>query len=205
MNPLICDILVLIQKSYDLARDWSPEARLELRQKESAPLVAQIKVYLDQAMPGLRPASKLCQAAQYTLNRWEELNVFLRDGRIPMDNTLLERSFKAIATGRKNYLFLGRETAGPTAAILYTLVRNAANHNLDIQSYLRNVIVKVPVFMAEGKPLDGLLSDQWALASPDKVLQSRDHENRQTQERKNKKRTTRRTVTILRVIWGWFV
>ena len=78
----------------------------------------QIKVYLDQAMPGLRPASKLCQAAQYTLNRWEELNAFLSDGRIPMDNTLLERSFKAIATGRKIYLFLGRETAGPTAAIL---------------------------------------------------------------------------------------
>ena len=49
----------------------------------------------------------------------------LRDGRIPMDNTLLERSFKAIATGRKNYLFLGRETAGPTAAILYTLMLNA--------------------------------------------------------------------------------
>ena len=84
-----------------------------------------------------------------------------------MDNTLLERSFKAIATGRKNYLFLDRETAGPTAAILYTLVRNAANHNLDIHSYLRDVIEKVPVLMAEGKPLDELLPDQWALANPD--------------------------------------
>ena len=197
-NPLIGNILTLIQKLYDLedkARDWSPEARLELRQKESAPLVAQIKVYLDQAMPGLRPASKLCQAAQYTLNRWEELNVFLRDGRIPMDNTLLERSFKAIATGRKNYLFLGGETAGPTAAILYTLVRNAANHNLDIHPYLRDVIEKVPVLMAEGKPLDELLPDQWALANPDKVLLNRDHENRQAQERKNKKRMARRTAT----------
>ena len=112
-----------------------------------------------------------------------------------MDNTLLERSFKAIATGRKNYLFLGGETAGPTAAILYTLVRNAANHNLDIHPYLRDVIEKVPVLMAEGKPLDELLPDQWALANPDKVILNRDHENRQAQERKNKKRMARRTAT----------
>ena len=76
-----------------------------------------------------------------------------------MDNKLLERSFKAITTGRKNYFFLGSETAGPTATIPYTLVRNAANHNLDIHPYLRDVIEKVPVLMAEGKPLDGLLPD----------------------------------------------
>ena len=198
-NPLIGNILTLIQKLYDLedqTRACSPEARLELRQKESAPLVAQIKVYIDQAMPGLRPASKLCQAAQYILNRWEELNAFLSDGRIPMDNTLLEQSFKAIATERKNYLFLGRATAGTTAATLYALVRNAANHNLDIHPYLRNVIEKVPVLMAEGKPLDELLPDQWALANPDKVLLNRDHENRQAQERKNKKRMARRTATV---------
>ena len=50
--------------------------------------------------------------------------------------------------------------------------------------------------MAEGKPLDGLLPDQWALANPDKVLLNSDHENRQAQERKNKKRTARRIATV---------
>ena len=58
-----------------------------------------------------------------------------------------------------------------------------------------DVIEKVPVLMAEGKPLDELLPDQWALANPDKVLLNRDHENRQAQERKNKKRMARRTAT----------
>ena len=48
---------------------------------------------------------------------------------------------------------------------------NEANHNLDIQSYLRDLIEKVLVFVAEGKPPDKLLPDQWALANPDKVLQ----------------------------------
>ena len=72
---------------------------------------------------------------------------------------------------------IAQPPAGPTAAILYTLVRNAANHNLDIHPYLRDVIEKVPALMAEGKPLDELLPDQWALANPDKVLLNRDHEN----------------------------
>ena len=71
------------------------------------------------------------------------------------------------------------EIAGTIAATFYTLVRNAANHNLDIHRYLRDVIEKVPVLIAEGKPLDGLLPNQWALANPDKVVWSHEHENRQ--------------------------
>ena len=61
------------------------------------------------------------------------------------------------------------------------------------------------MLMAEGEPLDGLLHDQWALANPEKVLLNRDHENRQAQERKNKKRMAHQTATAERVIWDWFV
>jgi hypothetical protein len=58
------------------------------------------------------------------------------------------------------------------------------------------------VFVAEGKPPDGLLPDQWALANPDRVLLNRDHENRQAQERKSKKRMARRTATVPNGHWG---
>lgn len=196
-DPLVPGILALIQKLYDLedqSHDWSPEARLDLRGRESAPLVARIKVRLEEAMPALRPTSKLHQAVQYTLNRWRELGVFLTDGRVPIDNTLLERNFKAVAAGRKNYLFLGRETAGPTTAILYTIVRNAANHSLDIRAYLQDLLVKVPALVEKGLPLDELLPDRWALANPKKVLLNRDIENRQARQRKARKRIKRRTV-----------
>jgi hypothetical protein len=71
------------------------------------------------------------------------LGVFLT-GRVPIDNTLLERNFMAVAAGRKNYLFLGKETADPMTAILYTIVRNAAYHSLDIRAYLQDLLVKVP-------------------------------------------------------------
>jgi transposase len=194
-DPVVTNILVLIQKLYeveDQARDWSPEVRLALRQRESTTLVARIKVRLEEVMPALRPTSKLYQAVQYTLNRWEELGVFLTDGRVPIDNTLLERNFKAVAAGRKNYLFLGRETAGPTTAILYTLVRNAANHSLDIRCYLQDVLERVPVLVDRGLPLDELLPDRWALANPDKVLLNRDLENQKARQRKAKKRIKRR-------------
>ena len=197
-DPVVTNILVLIQKLYDLedrARDWSHEARLDLRQRESAPLLAGIQRRLEEVMPALRPTSKLYQAVQYTLNRWKELNVFLTDGRVPIDNTLLERNFKAVAAGRKNYLFLGNETAGPTTAILYTIVRNAANHSLDIRTYLQDVLERVPVLVDQGHPLDDLLPDRWASANPGKVLLNRDLENHQASERKARKRIARRTVS----------
>ena len=55
-----------------------------------------------EVMPALRPTSNLYQAVQYTLKRWKELNVFLTDGRVRIDNTLLERNFTAVAAGREN-------------------------------------------------------------------------------------------------------
>ena len=57
--------------------------------------------------------------------------------------------------------------------------------------------------MTEGKPLDGLLPDQWALANPDKVLLNRDHENHQAQERKNEWSVG--PPPPERVIGDWFV
>jgi len=104
-EPVVTNILVLIQKLYDLeyrARDWSHEARLDLRQRDSAPLLAGIQRRLEEVMPALRPTSNLYQAVQYTLKRWKELNVFLTDGRVRIDNTLLERNFTAVAAGREN-------------------------------------------------------------------------------------------------------
>jgi hypothetical protein len=97
---------------------------------------------------------------------------------------ILGRNCKAIATGKKNYLFLGRETAGPTTAILYTTVRNAMNYNLDVFQYPHDVLKRLPILVAKGSSLNELLPDQWALENPNRILRDRIEENQEAQRRK---------------------
>lgn len=53
----------------------------------------------------------------------ERLRPYLDNGILELDNNAAERGMRAIAIGRKNYLFVGSEAAGKAAAIAYTLAR----------------------------------------------------------------------------------
>lgn len=188
-------ILGMIQELYDLeamAKDWTPEDRKALRMEKGKPILDRIRKFLDEVHATLRPQSTIGKACFYLVNHWRQLNVYLTDGRIPIDNNIIERNYKAIATGKKNYLFLGRDTAGPTAAILYTIVRNAMNHNLDVFHYLHDVLKRLPLLVAKGGALDELLPDRWALENPDRILKDRIEENQAAQRRKIERRTKRR-------------
>ena len=63
--------------------------------------------------------------ADNLLDRWEAFVRYTSDGRIPIDNNVIERFLRPVAIGRKNYLFFGSEHGGQTAATLYTLVQSA--------------------------------------------------------------------------------
>jgi len=83
----------------------------------------QAKLYVvEEVRPPLRPKSKLAEAVDYVLDRWDARVRYTSDGRIPIDNNPIERLLKPVAIGRKNWLFFGSEEGGRTAATLYTLV-----------------------------------------------------------------------------------
>jgi hypothetical protein len=69
---------------------------------------------------------------------------FSGDGRIPIDNNVIERLLRPIAIGRKNYLFFGSEKGGKTAATLYTLVHSARRSCVDVWPYLTDVLRRLP-------------------------------------------------------------
>ena len=62
-------------------------------------------------------------AIAYTLKLWPELQVFLEDGRISIDNNPVENAIRPTAIGKKNWLFIGEAEAGERAAILYRRAR----------------------------------------------------------------------------------
>ncbi len=145
--------------------------------------------------PELRPTSKLAEAIDYFMNRWEAFGRFLEDGRIPLDTNLVERLLRPVAVGRKGYLFFGSQNGGRTAATLYSIVQSARRNNVDVLPYLTDVLQTLPAITPDDvAALDALLPDRWALAHPEHVLTERIEESREAQARRRHRRAARRAV-----------
>ena len=114
------------------------------------------------------------------------------DGRIPIDNNVVERLFRGIAVGRKNYLFVGSRDGGITAARLYTIVQSAKRHNLALSAYLNDVLRRLPLLVEAGASLDCLLPDRWAAEHPEHILAERHDESQQARQRRDRRRALRR-------------
>ena len=84
------------------------------------------------------------RAIAYTLNLWPELQVFIEDGRVGIDNNPVENANRPTAVGKKNWLFIGETEAGERAAILYTLIESCRSHGLDPFAWLRDVLTRLP-------------------------------------------------------------
>jgi hypothetical protein len=65
------------------------------------------------------------------------------DGLLEIDNNATEKALRAVAIGRKNYLFAGSDTGGARAATTYSLVGSAKLNDLDPEPYLRNVLARL--------------------------------------------------------------
>jgi hypothetical protein len=65
------------------------------------------------------------------------------DGRIEIDNNAAERSLRAVALGRKNYLFAGSDAGGERAAAIYSLIGTAKLNGIDPEAYLREVLSRI--------------------------------------------------------------
>lgn len=85
---------------------FASQERLTLREGESRPVLDRIRAYVDSEALVL-PKSVFAEALGYLVNHWEALQVFLSDGRLPIDNNDVEQLMKQVAIGRKNWLFVG--------------------------------------------------------------------------------------------------
>jgi uncharacterized Ntn-hydrolase superfamily protein len=82
-------------------------------------------------------------AVKYALGRWEALTRYVEDGSLEIDNNAAERALRAVALGRKNYLFAGSDAGGERAAALYSLIGTAKLNSRDPETYLRDVLSRI--------------------------------------------------------------
>jgi transposase len=143
-------------------RGQPPEVRVKARRSKSKPIFDDLETWLHAQLPKISGKSPLAGAIRYALTRMKKLRPWLEHGFLELDNNAAERSMRPIALGRKNYLFMGSEGGGKSAAIAYTLIETAKLNGVDPQAWLTDVLTRI----AEHKinRIDELLP--WRYAEP---------------------------------------
>jgi transposase len=123
-----------------------PRKRSAVRVSQSRPICQRLHraLVLFKKSPRYLPRSAFGQAIDYALSNWPLLGVYLEDGRIEIDNNLVENSIRPTALGKKNWLFFGDADAGQRSAILYTIIESCRCRGIDPQAYLRDVLTRLP-------------------------------------------------------------
>lgn len=178
----------------DRAKECSADERLELRQRESVPLMNELHDWLIEKRSDGRvlPKSSVGKAVRYALNQWDELSVFLGDGSIPFDNNETEGELRSLTIGRQNWLFVGSSRGGEVAAAMYSLVSSAARHHLDVWAYVDDCLRRLSGGLAD---YEALLPDVWRSSHPESIRVYRDAEQKSrrltTQQRRTRRRVTK--------------
>jgi len=145
-SPFALEALQRIGALYEIEaqiRGQAPEERRRVREARSAPLLADWHRWLLATVRQLSKKSELAGAIHYGLTRWDAFTQYCRDGRIEMDNNAAERALRAVALGRKNFLFAGADCGGERAAAIYGLIGTCKLNDIDPEAYLRCVLERI--------------------------------------------------------------
>lgn len=145
-SPIAAEALRRIGQLYDVEeqiRGQGPPERARVRAERVAPLLDELKAWLEAQLARVSKKSELAAAIRYALSRWTAMTRYRDDGRLEIDNNAAERALRAVALGRKNYLFAGSDAGGEHAAALYSLIGTAKLNSIDPEAYLREVLTRI--------------------------------------------------------------
>jgi transposase len=129
---------------------FAPPAERLAHRTETGPLLEAVFDWAESAVAKLSAKSALAEAFRYTIKRRGALTRFVTDARLEIDNNIAENAMRAIALGRKNYLFAGSDAGGDRAAAIYTIVQTAKLNGVNPEVYLRATLAKI----ADGHPIN---------------------------------------------------
>lgn len=145
-SPVAAEALRRIGELYEIEetiRGKPPDARREVRQQRARPLIESLREWLESTLSKMMQKSDVASAIRYALGHWSALTRYVEDGRVEIDNNAAERALRAVAIGRKNYLFVGSNEGGSRAAAMYALIGTAKLNGLDPEAYLRHVLERI--------------------------------------------------------------
>jgi transposase len=124
------------------------EARHALRHEESKPILERIKDSIEAARSDGLPQSVRTKACEYTLKLWNRLTRFLDYPELELSNNATENSMRPVAIGRKNWIHVGSEQAGPRVAAIISIVETCRRLQIPVREYLSAVLPGLENFPA---------------------------------------------------------
>lgn len=158
-----CNQLFAIEREL---KDAIPEQRYTIRLERSRPVLDAYLAWIHQQRPRKLPKSKLGEAIAYSMNQWDKLTGFLKDGRLEIDNNRSERAIKPFIIGRKNWLFANTPRRAKASAIIYSVIETAKENGLNPFKYLMYLFEQLPQLSdpKDTEALDKLLP--WSTSLP---------------------------------------
>ena len=142
-------VLLAIQRLYGIERKLrekgaTEEERLAVRKKRSVKRLGWLRQRIEKLGLAALPESALGKACGYALGQWSRLQTYLADGRVEIDNNWCENGIRPITLGRKNWLFIGAEHAGPYSAVCMSLMETCRRLGINPFDYLRDILTRLP-------------------------------------------------------------
>lgn len=138
----------LIQELYKIERQakeqqMSFKERKQLRQDKALHILDALESWAIKTYPEVLPKSSIGKALEYYLKRKEKLKKYTQDGRLEIDNNLVENSIRPLALGRKNYLFAGSHKGAERAAMIYSFLASCQKLEINPREWLNDTLEKI--------------------------------------------------------------
>jgi transposase len=115
-------------------------ARHVLRLERAKPLLDLLKLEVEAARVDALPSSALGKAARYTLALWRKLTCFLEYPELELSNNFAENSMRPLVVGRKNWIHIGSQHAGPKVAAILSIVESCRRLKIPTRDYMAAVL-----------------------------------------------------------------
>lgn len=170
-DKVASEAVLYIRKLYKVEEDadnasMSADERKGLRLKISYPTLKAFEKWMEDAYTKVLPKSRLGEAIAYTYSLLPRLSRYVNDGRVNIDNNLIENAIRPLALGRKNYLFCGNDASAYRAAIVYSLISTCKAAGVDPREWMKDVLCELPYYHRDGKDIADLLPRTWADSHP---------------------------------------
>ena len=160
-KTLASNMILKIAKLYKIEKeikDLPPDKKQEIRMEKSKPIIDDIKEYVDENMfVAIKLDGYIKKAFTYINNQFPKLSIYLKDGRLNIDNNIAENHIRPIAVGRKNWLFANSTDGAKSLTGWYSIIETAKMNNIDPYKYLTHILTQIPIYRYKNKSIDDLL------------------------------------------------
>ena len=163
-SPIASEAMDRIGKLYAIEkkiRGFPSRHRQIIRNRESRPIVDDLKPWLQKQHGRLSTKSKLAEAIAYALTRWDGFTLFLDDGRIELDTNVLERAIRPIVLTRKNALFAGSDRGAVHWAMASSIIETCRLNHVEPFAYLKDILERMVSCRTKANQIDQLMPWNW--------------------------------------------